>query len=135
MNRTIARQVKTNRFLRAGFVTCFAVLILCTLVLALWVMVALAVSDQPAPTAANLRLVMLFIQIGALALYFKYPHVVAVVGWINLILALTKTFPWSEPGVANFFYQFSFDLLFLCAANAGLALWMAQRHVRNSSAV
>ena len=93
-------------------------------------MAAIAVSGLPALTGVSLRLFMLLLQLLALALYFKYPYIAALVGWTNVIFALTKVFPWSEPGVSNFFYQFSFDLLFFVAANAGAALGTIQRKTR-----
>jgi hypothetical protein len=77
--------------------------------------------------AGTLRLIGLLLQLLALMLYFKVPNIVALVSWFNVLLALARVFPWEEPGVANFFHQFQFDLLFLVAAHAGAVFYAIRK--------
>jgi hypothetical protein len=110
-----------------AYFLCFAILTICTPALAGWVLAAFAVSERPAPTWLYLRLIALLLQVLALVFYFKLPSIAALVGWINVFLAATRMFPWEEPGLSNFFYQFSFDLLFFVAAHAGAVLHVIRR--------
>jgi hypothetical protein len=75
----------------------------------------------------NFRLTALLLQVLALVLYFKLPSIAAFMGWINVLLAIAKVFPWERPGLSSFLYQFQFDLLFFVAAHAGTALHVVQR--------
>jgi hypothetical protein len=127
MGRSVIRQLGSKRNLNVAFFLCFVVLTICTLALAVWVLAAFAVSGRPAPMPLYFRLIALLLQVLALVLYFKLPSIAAFVGWINVLPAIAKVFPWEEPGLSNFFYQFQFDLLFFVAAHAGTVLHVIQR--------
>lgn len=41
----------------------------------------------------------------------------AFVGWLTMAFVAAKVFPWEEPGLQNFFFQFMFDIAFFIAGN------------------
>ena len=113
--------------LTVAFGLCFTVLLICTLALGSWLLFAFAFAYPP-----SARILCFFLEILALILYFRWPWFAALVGWLNIGLALTKVFPWTEPGFNNFIYQFSFDLIYCLAAQIAVFLNLARQRVLRS---
>jgi hypothetical protein len=65
------------------------------------------------------RAYMWIAEIGSLVLFYRNPWLMAFVGLLNMILVITRVFPWEEQGLQNFFYQFMFDIAFFIAGSLG----------------
>ena len=113
---------KSIAMARTCFIACFILLVFVALALLLWI----SFSQFAAGTSTDLTFRKLLFAGMAIALvaYFKWPWLAAVVGWIDICMVLSGAFPWEEPGLMNFFTQFSFDIVFFVASQTGFAVYL-----------
>lgn len=97
-------------------VTCFAVGSVCVLALGTWLLFQFSFRGV-IPKWIMLRACMWLAEVGSLVLFFRRPWIMALVGWLTMALITTRIFPWEEPGLQNFFFQFMFDIAFFIAGN------------------
>ena len=105
----------------------FVMLLLPIIALIGWVSIAMLASGTPRPRVVTLRLDILLGMIVSALLYFKWPWVAVIVGWVTMGMIIAHVLPWDERGVENFFYQFGFDLLFFISSNIGFVASIAGR--------
>jgi len=106
-------------FAKRMYIFAFVMLLIPVIALIGWLSIAMIASGTPRPRMVTLRLDILVGMIVAVFLYFKWPWVAPIVGWVTMGMVIAHVLPWEESGVENFFYQFGFDLLFFIGANIG----------------
>jgi len=106
-------------FAKRMYIFAFVMLLIPVIALIGWLSIAMIASGTPRPRMVTLRLDILVGMIVAVLLYFKWPWVATIVGWVTMGMVIVHVLPWEESGVENFFYQFGFDLLFFIGANIG----------------
>ena len=72
--------------------------------------------------------VLLIAEVASLFLYFKFPWIAAVIGWIDMAAILSGLVPWKDHTAHSFLQQFGFDLLFFIAAQMGFVTWTIGHH-------
>jgi hypothetical protein len=90
----------------------------CTLIRGAWLVFASLALGATVPRFIRVHVWMLIADVISLALFFRWPLILPLVGWIDLALVLTGVFPWEEKGIQNLFYQFPSVLAFFVAAHA-----------------
>ncbi len=119
--------VMNKPFAKRIYMFAFVMLLLPIIALIWWLSIAMLASGTPLPRVVTLRLEIFLGMIVSALLYFKWPWVAVIVGWVTMGMIVAHVLPWDERGMENFFYQFGFDLLFFIGANVGFIAHTAGR--------
>jgi hypothetical protein len=101
------------------FRLCFALLFIPVLALCFWLPLIYMAVGSAIPSILLYWVVLLGVEIVSLALYFRWPWIAVLVGWIDIAVILSGIIPWRSHAVYSFIQQFGFDLLFLGIAHVG----------------
>ncbi len=122
--------MKTTSFPWTKFVFrgCFVIALLCVLALGCWRLFAeMALGPGGPPFWLSLRTWQFVLCSFALVGYFKWPWMLMLLSEIIMALVITGVFPWETKGLANFAYQFSFDITLFLAAHIGTVAFFFRR--------
>ena len=117
----MARRWASATLLKGAFNLCFLALFLQALAFAEWSFASTLDWRSPAANLTRYFAFLLALQVVALVLYFRFPWVGVVLGWIGVAIILARAIPWRTPQWATVLRQFRFELLFLVLAHLGLA--------------
>jgi hypothetical protein len=122
----------SRKFTRAEFIIFFVFALICIVMKGLWLPLAYLASGVHAPHFIIIKTWLWFAAVVGLVTYFKWPWLLAIVTWVDMVMVMTGVFPWEEQGLQNLFYQFIFDLLLFAAANFGLISYIFSRRQRQA---
>lgn len=114
--------------------SCFALLMIPVLALCIFLPIGYMAVGSAIPGLVIYWCFLLIAQIASLFLYFRFPWIAAVIGWIDMAVILCGVVPWKGHTAHSFLQQFGFDLLFFIAAQMGFVTWKIGRHRNAQSA-
>jgi hypothetical protein len=114
-----------SHIFRILYLLCFILMLLCSLALCGWLLLASMDMGWPVPRIIIYMICLLVAQIISLILYFKWPLVAVLAAWIDMLLIMVGVVPRNSTSWNSFFYQFMFNIIFWAAANGGYAAYFA----------